>query len=626
MKCEKCKAEFTIEEQAKAKGCCPSCGEKLTAADYCNDAKARRWYLYHSPMPLSMILAYVYLIGGGMLVGLIVLESAELGLLTVTDPTGWLSVVAVALIFVLPLCVLFFTPSARGWRAKLRGDMLAYEAAVKSGKSTLHKCKTCNSEFTLWKLAWKKGCCPLCGEKIPVSEYCLGVPDRRSWRLFRGAPLSLKLSAIFLVLLGCFGVFNFLLSGLPIMMSECRGALVQGIAIYVVLQLMLFHMVKAVVRGSIPYVCIMALAALGWAAADSFSEFLVVFVALEIFLLSFLTPASRRWGRKIREENLAYLIAARSGAFPFRRIVAKYILKKMVIGVLLLVCLGSCAYTLESIEIMCDWLKYRSEEVMSCLHSGGLPLREGVYYLPRYKGPASTWVEVKKGSGEGEFTIVRTRLLPDCENENGECVDVEKCEVEEYAVRQCPSRERLNVLRVNEYSCRRKDGDAEQSCENGEVDRALDSVLLIIKDDILIVNGLAYALVRRSWTEYDAQRSEALPEGRFYPTNLDWQRIWIDIKKGDSEGEFIVECGESNGAIEPYDVTEYTVRQHSGRGVLEILKAFEYTYEARLDGEPFRTGGDVSWQKWRMIIVKGEFLIVDGFVYSLSEDWTEIDK
>ena len=32
MRCEKCKAEFTIKEQAKAKGCCPSCGVKLTAS------------------------------------------------------------------------------------------------------------------------------------------------------------------------------------------------------------------------------------------------------------------------------------------------------------------------------------------------------------------------------------------------------------------------------------------------------------------------------------------------------------------------------------------------------------------------------------------------------------------
>ena len=135
------------------------------------------------------------------------------------------------------------------------------------------------------------------------------------------------------------------------MMSECRGACVQGIAIFIVLLVMLFHMLKAVVRGSIPSVCIMALGVLGWAVADSFSTFLVVFVLLEIFLLSFLTPAARRWGRKIREEDLAYWIAARSGAFPFWRMVAKYTLKKMVIGALLVVCLGTCAYTPESIAI-----------------------------------------------------------------------------------------------------------------------------------------------------------------------------------------------------------------------------------------------------------------------------------
>ena len=97
-------------------------------------------------------------------------------------------------------------------------------------------------------------------------------------------------------------------------------------------------------------------------------------------------------------------------------------------------------------------------------------------------------------------------------------------------MRQHPNRERLEVIRRSEYSCRAKNGDADKACESEEVDRARDSVLLIVKDDILIVNGLAYALVRRSWTEYDAQRSDPLPEGRFYPTNLDWQRIWVDIK------------------------------------------------------------------------------------------------
>ena len=87
-----------------------------------------------------------------------------------------------------------------------------------------------------------------------------------------------------------------------------------------------------------------------------------------------------------------------------------------------------------------------------------------------------------------------------------------------------------------------------------------------------------------------------------------------------------MEEGGSNGAMEPYVVTECTVRQYPNRGVLEILKASEYTYEPRLDGDPIRTGGDVTWQKWRMLMVKGDFLIVDGFVYSLRENWSEIDE
>ena len=368
MKCSECESEFALKHLVVSKWCCQSCGEKLPVSACCGNAKARRWYQYHSPMPLSMILAYLDLVGGCILAVLIVM-AADLGLWSVTDLAAWLSIMTAALIFLLPFFVLVFTPSARRWRAMLRGDMLAYEAAVKSAKPTLLKCKSCNSEFSLWKLAWKKGCCPSCGEKILASEYCPGVLDRRWWRLFRGAPLGLKLAAIILSLLVCWGVLNLRSVVSPVMVAEFRGVLIQGVAVYVVVLLMLFHMLKAVVRGSIPYVCIMALAALGWAVADSFSEFLVVFVVLEIFLLSFLTPASRRWGRKIREENLAYLIAARSGAFPFRRMVVKYTLKKMAIGALLVVCLGTCACSPVSLEIMCDWLKYRSEEVVSFLRA-----------------------------------------------------------------------------------------------------------------------------------------------------------------------------------------------------------------------------------------------------------------
>ena len=56
-------------------------------------------------------------------------------------------------------------------------------------------------------------------------------------------------------------------------MVEFRAALIQGIAMYVVLLLMLFHMLKAVVRGAIPYVCIMALGVLGlWVALEWWSS------------------------------------------------------------------------------------------------------------------------------------------------------------------------------------------------------------------------------------------------------------------------------------------------------------------------------------------------------------------
>ena len=139
MKCEKCKAEFTIKEQAKARGCCPSCGEKLTAAAYCDDARAWLWYQYRSPMPLSVFLWNVYLVGIVLMVLVIAPLSADWGLWTAMNPTAQFYLVASLPIFLLPLFVLFFMPSARKWRAKCREDAVVYNAAVKSGKLSLRK-------------------------------------------------------------------------------------------------------------------------------------------------------------------------------------------------------------------------------------------------------------------------------------------------------------------------------------------------------------------------------------------------------------------------------------------------------------------------------------------------------
>lgn len=291
MKCENCNSEFTIKELAKAEGRCPSCGVKLPAAANCDDVQARTWYRYHSPMPLSLILVYGYLVGGGMLAWQIVLESVDLGLWTGIGPAGWLFVITVALVFLLPFFALFFTPSARRWRAIIR------------------------------------------------SEYCPGVPDRGWRRLFRGAPLGLKLLAIFLALLCGWTVVNSFLSDLT-WMVEFRDLRIRGIAVYVFLLLMLSRMLKTVLRGGISWVGIMLI----WWTADPFQGSLAVLLAVVSFIFSFSLPAWRHWARKIREGDLAYWIAARSGAFPFRRMVAKYILKNMAIGVLLLHWVGYCIW------------------------------------------------------------------------------------------------------------------------------------------------------------------------------------------------------------------------------------------------------------------------------------------
>ena len=133
MKCEKCKAEFTIKEQAKAKGCCPSCGAKLTAVDYCGDIKAWLWYQYRSSMPLNVIFAYIYLSGGGLAL-MIAPLSSDWGLWTAMNPTAQFYLVVSLPIFLLTLLVLFFMPPARvlnwvGWPHEERRHRGNYDTA-----------------------------------------------------------------------------------------------------------------------------------------------------------------------------------------------------------------------------------------------------------------------------------------------------------------------------------------------------------------------------------------------------------------------------------------------------------------------------------------------------------------
>ena len=158
MKCEKCKAEFALKEQAKAKGYCPLCGVKLTAVDYCNDVKAWLWYQYHSPMPLCVLLGYVNLVGIVLLALMIVPLSSGWGLWTVMNSTARFYFVASLPIFLLPLFGLFFMPSARRWRAKCREDAVVYEAAVKSGKLFLRKYRMAMAMIGLVVSLWLLWC------------------------------------------------------------------------------------------------------------------------------------------------------------------------------------------------------------------------------------------------------------------------------------------------------------------------------------------------------------------------------------------------------------------------------------------------------------------------------------
>ena len=242
--------------------------------------------------------------------------------------------------------------------------------------------------------------------------------------------------------------------------------------------------------------------------------------------------------------------------------------------------------------------------VAACRYHGDGMLKTGNY---------DDGLVIKRGSSAGEF-IIKT----------GTGIGLEEgaLDVEEYVVRQRPGGGELEIIEAYEYSYKPKDGGADVARAEGKMEpQWLKSRTVALKDDLLIVNAHAYSLNGDSGYEGRERSARPLPEGRFYPADSRISRAWVEIKKGRSKGEFVIEESGSSGAMEPKDATEYVVRQHPDREKLEVVKAYHYTYTYTDDKEE-RTGGaiDAKHYKDMSLVVKDDFLVVNGFVYLLKEE------
>lgn len=240
----------------------------------------------------------------------------------------------------------------------------------------------------------------------------------------------------------------------------------------------------------------------------------------------------------------------------------------------------------------------------ACRYHGDGILKEGNY---------DGGLVIKRGSSAGEFII---KTSTESRLEEGEL------DVEEYVVRQRSGGGELEIIEAYEYFYKPKDGGADVARAEGKMEpQWLKSRTIALKDDLLIVNAYAYSLNGDSGYEGRERSARPLPEGLFYPVDSSISRAWVEIKKGRSEGEFVIEESGSSGAMEPKDATEYVVRQHSNREKLEVVKAYRYTYTYTDDKEE-RTGGaiDAKHYKDMSLVVKDDFLIVNGFAYLLKDD------
>ena len=487
------------------------------------------------------------------------------------------------------------------------------------------KCQKCESEFTLKKLAKTMGRCPSCGALVPVSDYCTCIPERRWWRLFSAAPIGMKsvallcsvVCAFFLpcqVLLVVYKLFEgrYCHEGLH-MMFGAGFHLALGCAGFFIAPV-LVPMIWGALRGRIPYVSFVILAVFWgcWYLVESAGPDTALWIfylscLAVLLLIPYFTPAAIRWRTRCREEGRAFSVAVRSGADLTILEVREYPLKKVSIGVYLVLVLAILGLSgLAELKVFCT-LKARGGSCHVLDHGKN----EGMLKEGNYEGG----LVIKRGISAGEF-IIKTSM------ESG--LEEGELDVEEYVVRQRSGGGELEIIEAYEYSYKPKDGGADVARAEGKMEpQWWKSRTIALKDDLLIVNADAYSLNGDSGYEGRERSVRPLPEGLFYPADSRFTRAWVEIKKGRSKGEFVIEESGSSGAMEPKDATEYVVRQHPDREKLEVVKACQYTYTPK-EGveEPVRTGGAIDAKHYNdmSLVVKDDFLVVNGFAYLLKEE------
>ena len=234
------------------------------------------------------------------------------------------------------------------------------------------KCKACEGQFNLKTLSRLKGRCPSCGALVPVSDYCAYIPERRWWHLFSAAPIGMKcvallcsiVCAFFLpcqMLLIVYKLFEgrYCHEGLHMMFGPgfhlalgCAGFFIAPV---------LVPIIWGAVRGRIPYVSF-AMLAFFWgcwylvesAGPDTALWIFYLSCLAVLLLIPYFTPAAIRWRIRCREEGRAFSVAVRSGADLATLEVREYPLKKVSIGVYLVLVLAILGLSgLAELKVFC---------------------------------------------------------------------------------------------------------------------------------------------------------------------------------------------------------------------------------------------------------------------------------
>ena len=234
------------------------------------------------------------------------------------------------------------------------------------------KCKECERQFKAKKLPGTKGKCPSCGALVLVSDYCAYIPERRWWHLFSAAPIGMKcvallcsiICAFFLpcqALLVIYELFKgrYYYEGLHMMFGEGFHLTLGCVGFFITPVLM--PMIWGAVRGRIPYVSFVILVVFWgcWYLVESAGPDMALWIfylsCLAILLLiPYFTPAAIRWRTRCREERRAFSAAVRSGADLTTLEVREYPLKKVAIGVCLVLVLAVLGLSgLAELKVFC---------------------------------------------------------------------------------------------------------------------------------------------------------------------------------------------------------------------------------------------------------------------------------